>query len=78
MEEYMTYGLFGENVSRSPFPQIYNALFDELKIPAVYIPFPVAKDGFLTALPVLRSDFAGFNVTTPFSPGYNGSSRQTG
>lgn len=66
MVEYKTYGLFGEKISKSPSPQIYNAIFEELDVPAVYMPFPATKDKFLTALPVLRSEFSGFNVTTPF------------
>ncbi len=66
MEEYSTYGLLGENISKSLSPQIYNAVFQELDIPAVYMPFSVSKDRFLTALPVLRSRFSGFNVTAPF------------
>ena len=66
MTDYKTYGLLGETVSKSLSPQIYNALFAELSIPAVYMPFPVPKDQFLTALPVLRASFAGFNVTAPY------------
>ena len=66
MVDYETYGLFGEKISKSISPQIYNAIFEELDIPAIYMPFPATKEKFLTALPVLRSSFAGFNVTTPF------------
>lgn len=66
MVDYDTYGLLGEKISKSLSPQIYNALFQELKIPAVYMPFPVPKDKFLTALPVLRSSFSGFNVAAPY------------
>lgn len=66
MVDYSTYGLLGEKISKALSPQIYNAVFQELDVPAVYMPFPVAKERFLTALPVLRSKFSGFNVTTPF------------
>jgi shikimate dehydrogenase len=66
MDDFLTYGLFGERVSSSPAPQIYNAFFDELHLPAVYMPFAVEKERFITALPVLRSEFAGFNVDVPY------------
>ena len=66
MKEYETYGLLGEAVSKSLSPQIYNELFTQLDVPAVYMPFPVPEDQFLAALPVLRSTFAGFNVATPY------------
>lgn len=66
MTDYQTYGLLGERVSGSQSPQIYNAMFQELNVPAVYMPFPVPKEQFISALPVLRSSFAGFNVEVPF------------
>lgn len=66
MLDFMTFGLFGEKITGSYAPQIYNAFFEELNIPAVYMPFPVEKDKFISALPVLRSDLAGFNVGEPF------------
>lgn len=62
MNDFLTYGLFGRRVSNSLAPQIYNALFDELGVLAVYIPFPVEKERFVNALPVLRSEFSGFDV----------------
>jgi shikimate dehydrogenase len=66
MNGFSTYGMFGEGVSGSPAPQIYNAFFDELGVPAVFIPFPVEKERFITALPVLRSEFSGFTVCAPY------------
>ena len=66
MVDFKTYGLFGEKISKALLPQVFNSIFDVLGIPAVYMPFPASKDRFLTALPVLRADFAGFNVTMPF------------
>ena len=67
MVDFKTYGLFGEKLSRALLPQIFNALFDMLNIEAIFLPFPVEREArFLTALPVLRSDFAGFSVTMPF------------
>lgn len=66
MLDFNTYGLFGEKVSGSFAPQIYNSFFELLSIPAVYIPFPAEKDKFISALPILRSDFSGFNVGEPF------------
>ncbi len=66
MVDYKTYGLLGEAISKSISPQIYNALFQELKIPAVYMPFAVSRDKFITALPILREHFAGFTVAAPY------------
>jgi shikimate dehydrogenase len=64
--DFATYGLIGSDVTRSFSPRVYNAVFEELGLAAVYMPFSVAKERFLEALPVLRSDFVGFNVTAPF------------
>lgn len=66
MVDYKTYGLLGEEVSKSISPQIYNALFQKLEDPAVYLPYPVPRDKFISALPVLRSYFSGFTVTSPY------------
>ena len=66
MVDYKTYGLLGESVSNSISPQIYNALFQELKIPAVFMPYAVPKDKFITALPIMRSYFEGFTVAAPY------------
>ncbi|MBT3320031.1 MAG: hypothetical protein HN948_04085 [Clostridia bacterium] len=66
MVDYKTYGLLGEKISKSISPQIYNALFQELKIPAVYMPFAVSREKFITALPILREHFAGFTVAAPY------------
>lgn len=66
MVDFKSYALFGEKISKAILPQIFNAIFGALDLPAVYLPFPVSRDQFLTALPVLRAEFAGFNVTMPF------------
>ena len=66
MSEFSSYGLVGEDITHSFSPSIYNTIFDTLKIEAVYFPFPVPKDRFLSALPILRMEFAGFNTTAPF------------
>lgn len=66
MVDYATYGLLGEKISKTLFPQIFNAAFQEMNAAAIYMPFPVSKDKMLTALPVLRAEFSGFNVTSPF------------
>lgn len=66
MTDYKTYGLLGEDISMSISTQIYNALLQELKISAVYLPFAVQKDKFISALPILRSYFSGFNVGDAF------------
>jgi len=66
MQDYLTFGLLGETISKSLSPMVYNALFTELGVQAVYLPFPVPRAQFLSALPVLRSSFAGFNVAAPY------------
>jgi len=66
MSEFLSYGLVGEDISHSFSPSIYNTIFDMLKSEAVYFPFPVSKDKLLSALPILRMEFAGFNTTAPF------------
>jgi len=66
MSEFLSYGLVGEDISHSFSPSIYNTIFDTLKSEAVYFPFPVSKDKLLSALPILRMEFAGFNTTAPF------------
>ena len=66
MKDFTTYGLVGSAITRSYAPRIYNAIFEELGLSSVYMPFSVAKERLVTALPVLRSDFSGFNVTAPF------------
>lgn len=67
MHDFLSFGLVGEDISHSFSPHIYNTLFDEIKWNAVYFPFPLpSKEKFLSALPILRLEFAGFNVTAPF------------
>ena len=66
MVDYKTYGLLGEDVSKSISPQIYNAFFQELKIPAVFLPYAVARENFIAALPILRSYFEGFSVESSY------------
>ncbi len=67
MHDFLSFGLVGEDISHSLSPHIYNTIFDEIKWNAVYFPFPVPnKERLLSALPILRMEFAGFNVTAPF------------
>lgn len=66
MVDYKTYGLLGEKVSKSISPQIYNALFQELRIPAIYMPYAVPREKFITALPIIREHFAGFTIAAPY------------
>ncbi len=66
MSEFLSFGLVGEDISHSFSPSIYNTIFDTLKSKAVYFPFPVSQDKLLSALPILRMEFAGFNTTAPF------------
>ncbi len=67
MHDFLSFCLVGENISHSYSPHIYNTIFDEIKSNAVYFPFPVPdKNKFLSALPILRAEFAGFNTTAPY------------
>jgi shikimate dehydrogenase len=67
MRDFLSFGLVGEDISHSYSPHIYNTIFDEINLNAVYFPFPVPnKEKFLSALPILRMEFAGFNATAPF------------
>ncbi len=66
MVDFTTYGLIGADINRSFAPRVYNAIFEELGLAAVYMPFSIARERLIPALPVLRSDFSGFNVTAPF------------
>ncbi len=67
MHDFLSFGLVGEDISHSYSPHIYNTIFDEINWNAVYFPFPVPnKEKFLSTLPILRMEFAGFNVTAPF------------
>ena len=50
MIDFTTYGLIGADINRSFAPRIYNAIFEELGLPAVYMPFSIAKERFLSAL----------------------------
>jgi shikimate dehydrogenase len=66
MSEFLSYGLVGEDISHSLSPSIYNTVFDTLQYKAIYFPFSVSKERLLSALPILRMEFAGFNTTAPF------------
>lgn len=66
MGEFLSYALVGEDITHSFSPHVYNTIFDEMKLNAVYFPFSVPRDRFLAALPILRMEFAGFNTTAPF------------
>jgi shikimate dehydrogenase len=66
VSDFLTFGYFEQNNSGSISTQIINALFDELKINAVYLPYQAEEKRFLDALSMLRSKFDGFNVSDSY------------
>ena len=64
--DFAQYAFFGED-SDSLSIRMINSFFDELKAPAVCIPFPADGAMFLSALSVLRKNFAGFNVSADYA-----------
>lgn len=60
-------GILGNPVHHSLSPLMHNAVFDKLGIPALYLPFEVARDRLEEAARGLRAlGFCGVNVTIPF------------
>lgn len=64
--DFAQYAFFGED-SDSLSIRMINSFFDELQAPAVCIPFPADGAMFLSALSVLRKNFAGFNVSADYA-----------
>lgn len=60
------FAVLGESLGHTWSPQIHNSLFAAAGIDAVYLPITVPRDKLSSAVDVLRSCFAGFNVTIPF------------
>ncbi|MGN0775220.1 MAG: shikimate dehydrogenase family protein [Candidatus Ventricola sp.] len=58
--------MLGESLGHTWSPQIHNSLFAAAGIDAVYLPVTVPRDKLSSAVDVLRSCFAGFNVTIPY------------
>lgn len=63
VNDFLSFCFLGENESNPLSAQVINSFFEELKIPAVYMPFQVQESRFIDALSVLRSNFNGFCVS---------------
>ena len=62
----LRFAVLGESLAHTWSPQIHNSLFAAAGLDAVYLPVTVPGDRLPSAVDVLRSCFAGFNVTIPF------------
>lgn len=62
----LRFAVLGESLAHTWSPPIHNTLFRQAGIDAVYLPITVPKDRLASAVDVLRSCFAGFNVTIPY------------
>ena len=62
----LRFAVLGESLAHTWSPQIHNSLFAAAGLDAVYLPITVPGDQLASAVDVLRSCFAGFNVTIPF------------
>lgn len=62
----LRFAVLGESLGHTWSPQIHNSLFAAAEIDAVYLPITVPGDKLSSAVDVLRSCFAGFNVTIPY------------
>ncbi|MGN0772196.1 MAG: shikimate dehydrogenase [Candidatus Ventricola sp.] len=62
----LRFAVLGESLAHTWSPQIHNSLFAAMGLDAVYLPVTVPGDKLASAVDVLRSCFAGFNVTIPF------------
>ena len=60
------FAVLGESLGHTWSPYIHNTLFADCGRDAVYLPITVPKDRLGSAVDVLRSCFAGFNVTIPY------------
>ena len=60
------YAILGESLGHTWSPYIHNTLFAACGRDAVYLPITIARDKLPSAVDVLRSCFAGFNVTIPY------------
>ena len=58
--------VLGESLGHTWSPYIHNTVFAACGRDAVYLPITVPKDKLSSAVDVLRSCFAGFNVTIPY------------
>lgn len=62
----LRFAVLGESLGHTWSPQIHNSLFSAAKLDAIYLPITVPKPQLGSAADVLRSCFAGFNVTIPY------------
>lgn len=62
----LRFAVLGESLAHTWSPQIHNSLFAAAGLDAIYLPITVPRDKLSSAVDVLRSCFAGFNVTIPF------------
>ena len=60
------FAVLGESLGHTWSPYIHNTLFVACGRDAVYLPITVPRDKLDSAVDVLRSCFAGFNVTIPY------------
>ena len=60
------FAVLGESLKHTWSPYIHNSLFAAAGRNAVYLPITVPKHQLSSAVDVLRSCFAGFNVTIPY------------
>lgn len=60
-------GIIGNPLTQSLSPLMHNAVFKELRLNCLYLPFEIAGDNLGKALEAVRVlGFAGINVTVPF------------
>lgn len=64
--ETQRFAVLGESLGHTWSPYIHNTVFAACGRDAVYLPITVPKDKLSSAVDVLRSCFAGFNVTIPY------------
>ncbi len=62
----LRFAVLGKSLGHTWSPQIHNSLFAAAGIDAVYLPITVPQEKLPAAVDVLRSCFAGFNVTIPY------------
>ena len=64
--ETQRFAVLGESLGHTWSPYIHNTVFAACGRDEVYLPITVPKDKLSSAVDVLRSCFAGFNVTIPY------------
>ncbi len=62
----LRFAVLGESLGHTWSPLIHHSLFAAAGVDGVYLPITVPKDKLASAADVLRSCFAGFNVTIPY------------